>query len=822
MKKHYLLALALFPLLAFGQLKQIVFSELTTGSGMFFGAQMTTTTITVTLQGPSDRFIAFGFGAGMSSGDAIIWSTLGTGAAPLQVRDHNMQGVGVEPPVDAQQDWTVTSNTVSGSNRTIVATRALNTGDANDVVFNFASTTQNLFWSHASSASTQLAYHGSTNRADGIVRNWVLVDQTPPTATTFTPADNAVGASLTNNLSIVFSENIAWGAGSVTLYNAANTAIQTFSNGGPGATISGATLTLNPTANLIVNTGYYVQVDPTAITDIAGNAFAGFTDNTTWNFNTNDVTPPVLTASPFVPADNATGVSLTTNLSATFNENVQPGTGVIELFDGSNTLVEAFDVASSPNVTVTNAVVTINPTSDLTLNQSYYVHIAPTAIHDLSGNNYAGITANTTWNFNTNDLVAPTVIPPFTPADDAAGVPVATNLVINFSEPVAFGTGNMTVFLANGTPFHVIDVTSTTEATISGSTVTVDLASDLQADQSYYVQIAATAVHDLSGNPFAGILNQTTWNFNTNTNTPPALAATPFVPADNATNVATGNPLTATFTENIQLAATGTAKLFLANGTLVESFGQASAGLSVVNDQLTITPTAALNESTAYYVTIDAGFITDLIGNAYTGFTDNATWNFTTGDFTAPTLISSSLSPADNATNVPLNTTLSMTFSEPVAFGTGIIHLNDLSGNSSTQQFDVAAGTGLSISGSTITVTPAALHLLTNYAVIIDATAVQDMSGNAFAGIADPTTWNFTSDDAQGLDELSLVGITWNGTTLTIDPTATVAANLYDASGKLIKAHLGQTTNCSDLTTGIYLLGLQSESTYQTVRLYVR
>jgi methionine-rich copper-binding protein CopC len=471
---------------------------------------------------------------------------------------------------------------------------------------------------------------------------------------------------------------------------------------------------------------------------------------------------------------------------------------------------------------VTNAVVTINPTSDLTVGQSYYVHIAPTAIHDVSGNNYAGITANTTWNFNTNDLTAPTILPPFTPTDDATGVAVATNLVINFSEPVAFGIGNIMISFADGTTYHGIDVSATTEATISGSTVTIDLTADLPIDQSYYVTIVPSAIHDLAGNNFAGIMNGITWNFNTNTNTPPALAATPFVPADNATNVAIANPLSVTFTENIQLAATGTVKLFLSNGTLVESFGQASAGLSVVNDQLTITPTAALNESTAYYVTIDAGFITDLIANAYAGFTDNATWNFTTGDFTAPTLITSSLSPADNATNVPLSTTLSMTFSEPVAFGTGIIHLNDLSGNGSTQQFDVSTGTGLSISGSTITVTPAALHLLTNYAVIIDATAVQDLSGNAFAGIANPTTWNFTSDDAQGLDELALIGVTWNGTTLTIAPTTTVTANLYDASGKLIKAHLGQTTNCSDLTTGVYLLGLLSETTYQTVRLYVR
>ena len=181
MKKIYHLLMAICPILTFGQTKEIAFSELTAGSGMYFGAVMTTTDITVTVQGPSDRFLAFGFGTGMASGnDAIIWSTLGTGAAPLQLRDHRMIGQGNEPTVDAQQDWSVVSNNVSGGNRTIVATRALNTGDANDVTFNFAAASQNLFWSKGPSATNQLQYHCASNRASGIVRNWVLVDVVPP------------------------------------------------------------------------------------------------------------------------------------------------------------------------------------------------------------------------------------------------------------------------------------------------------------------------------------------------------------------------------------------------------------------------------------------------------------------------------------------------------------------------------------------------------------------------------------------------------------------------------------------------------------------
>ncbi len=706
MKFLFACALALCPLFSFGQLKQIAFAELTSGSGMFFGAQMSPTTITVTVKGPSDRFLGFGFGTSMSSGDAIIWSTLGTGAGPLTLRDHTMQGH-QEPAVDAQQDWTVVSNDVVSGSRTIVATRALSTGDANDVTFNFSNTTQNLFWAHAQTASNQIAYHGS-NKANGIVRNWVVVDQTPPTINATNPADNANGASLIANLTATFNESITFGTGSITLYDENDAVVQTVSNGSPGYSISGSTLTFNPSANLLVNTDYYIHIDPTAIKDLAGNPFAGITDNTTWNFNTNDLTAPALAAANALsPADNAVGVAVTANMTATFNENVQTGTGVIELFSGAGTLVESFDIASSALVTVSNATVTINPTADLIDNTDYYVNIAAGAIKDLSGNNYAGITSNTAWNFNTN------------------------------------------------------------------------------------------------------------------TATPPSLAVNPFSPADNATGVALATPLTVTFSENIVLS-TGTVKLFHSNGTLVESFNSASAALTVAGNMLTIDPTDPLLEMNSYYVTIDAGFITDAQANAYAGFSDDATWSFTAGDFTAPLLaVTAPFNPADNTINVAANTVLTVTFNEPVEFGTGMIRLVDEDGGSSSENFNVATGTGLDITGNTVSITPTSgLSMQVHYHVLIDATAITDLSGNAFAGISGVTTWNFQAFLESGLEELSNAGIVWDGTTLVLKND--LSANLYDAMGKTVRKNLSKSTDCSGLTTGIYFVGIQSENATKIFKIYVR
>jgi methionine-rich copper-binding protein CopC len=624
MKKIHFLLFAICPLMAFSQTKEIAFAELTPGSGMFFGAVMTTTDITVTVQGPSDRFIAFGFGTGMATGnDAIIWSTLGTGVAPLQLRDHRMIGQGNEPTVDAQQDWTVVSNNVSGGNRTIVATRALSTGDANDVTFSFAATTQNLFWAKGPSAMNQLQYHGGSNRASGIVRNWVVPDVTPPTISSFIPADNAVGVNVNTNLTIGFSEAISWGTGSVILYDGNDNVIQTISNGTPGSTVSGSTFFYNPPVNLVINTPYYVKVDATAFKDAANNFFAGIADNVTWNFNTNDVTPPALTASPFVPADNSNGVAITTPLSITFNETVQAGTGEIQLYNGSGTLVEAYDVQTSPLITFLAGVVTIDPT-DLVLNTDYYVHVQPGAIKDMSNNNYAGFTNNTTWNFNTNDLVAPLAVAPFSPADDAVDVPATGNFSISFTEDVQISaTGLIEIFTVGGTLVESF-ASGSPQIVVNGDEVTFSTTNALTENTSYYVHITPGFIEDVSGNDFAGITTNTLWNFTVGDFTAPAIAS--LNPADNSIDVLANAIPTVTFDENI-IMGTGSFYLVSENTGVVQEFSTALSNITVTSNSVALDQ-PGLILSFSYHILIDNDAVTDAAGNAFAGISDTTAWSF--------------------------------------------------------------------------------------------------------------------------------------------------------------------------------------------------
>ncbi|MBI3675181.1 MAG: Ig-like domain-containing protein [Proteobacteria bacterium] len=199
-------------------------------------------------------------------------------------------------------------------------------------------------------------------------------------------------------------------------------------------TISGNTVTINPTADLAANTGYYVTLGSGVIKDIAGNNYAGITSTTALNFTTGaaggDTTPPTLTSTS--PADNATGVAVGANITMTFSEAVKAGSGVIEIHRSSDgSLVASISVTDSSQVSFSGGTVTINPTSDLAASTDYYIVLASGVILDSAGNAYAGISSNSVFNFTTaaaTDTTPPTLTST-SPADNATGVAVGANIV---------------------------------------------------------------------------------------------------------------------------------------------------------------------------------------------------------------------------------------------------------------------------------------------------------------------------------------------------------------------------------------------------------
>ena len=162
-------------------------------------------------------------------------------------------------------------------------------------------------------------------------------------------------------------------------------------------------------------------------------------------------------------------------------------------------------------MSVAGSVLTINPTADLLAGKSYAIRIDATAIKDASDNFFAGIADDTTWNFAT-DGTPPTVVT-LSPADDVIDGSAFGNLVVTFNEAIAIGTGNITIKNLTDATESTIAITDGGQVSVAGSVLTINPAADLLAGKSYAIRIAATAIKDTSDNFFAGIADDTTWNF---------------------------------------------------------------------------------------------------------------------------------------------------------------------------------------------------------------------------------------------------------------------------------------------------------------------
>jgi hypothetical protein len=158
-----------------------------------FDVNGTTNKVTMTMVGPSNVWLAVALnttgGNSMGAGgeDVILYDSTG-------LKDRNLTGAQNAPNVDASQDWTQSSNTVTSGVRTIVATRDLDTNDSNDYVF---TTTNNsalpLLWAYGS--GTNLAYHASRGATASTLSTQTIA---------LTPEFNIYPNPVTNELSVEF------------------------------------------------------------------------------------------------------------------------------------------------------------------------------------------------------------------------------------------------------------------------------------------------------------------------------------------------------------------------------------------------------------------------------------------------------------------------------------------------------------------------------------------------------------------------------------------------------------------------------------------
>ncbi len=205
------------------------------------------------------------------------------------------------------------------------------------------------------------------------------------------------------NLVLTFNEPITRGTGTIVLATVEQNVLETFDVAtSDRITISGQTLTLDPTADFPYARGINATFDAASVMDLAGNAHIGLDANpagTVFVFRTEDPpdqTGPVL--SYMSPWGDAVPV-YTDHLFLYFNEPVIPGIGRIVVETTAGAVLETFDMGTSPALTVSGMSVAVQLGVGLDYGTAYRVKLSEGVLRDAAGNGNLSISppAFTTW-----------------------------------------------------------------------------------------------------------------------------------------------------------------------------------------------------------------------------------------------------------------------------------------------------------------------------------------------------------------------------------------------------------------------------------------
>jgi subtilisin family serine protease len=317
-------------------------------------------------------------------------------------------------------------------------------------------------------------------------------------------------------------------------------------------------------------------------------------------------------------------------------------------------------------------------------------------------------------------LLSAPAVTALSPAANSAGAAVAANVTAAFGSAVQ-GVSASTFVLRNASGATVPAAVSYDAAT---HTATLNPEGLLGASQKYTATLTggSAAIRDAAGTPFV----TGSWSFTT--------AAAPTVtartPGANATSVAAGSNVTATFSTGILGLSGSSFVLHGPGGTVVP----AAVTYSATTRTATLDPTANLANDAKYTATLTGGAaaVRDAAGTPLA----STSWTFTTG----PAPVITAMTPRPGATLVRRASNIVVTFSETIqGAGTGTVTLK----NTATGAGVTAAVSRNGTTNQWILNPSATLAARTMYTASVTggAAAVRDLAGNPLKS----ASWTFTT-----------------------------------------------------------------------------
>ncbi|SFX70868.1 Ig-like domain-containing protein [Pseudomonas sp. NFACC36] len=504
------------------------------------------------------------------------------------------------------------------------------------------------------------------------------VDTNVPTATVVI-ADSSLSIGETTTVTITFNEAVnGFDNSDLTIRNGTLSNVSSIDGGVTW------TATFTPSVG-ISDTSNVITLDNTGVRNGANNAGVGTTDSN--NYAVDTVRP----TATIVVADTAIAAGETSLVTITFSEAVAGFTSAdLTVANGTLTGLSTSDGGITWTATFT-------PTNGVT-DTSNIITLANGGIADLAGNVGSGTTNSNSYSVDSLRPTATVVL-----SDSTLRPGETAQVTITFSEAVT-GLSNDDLSVANGT----LSAVSSSDGGLTWTatfTPTVGV-----SDATNLITLDNSGVSDAAGNSGAGTTNSA--NYAVETRLPTATV----VVADNALKAGETSLVTITFSEAV--SGFDNSDLSVSNGTL----SNVSSTDGGVTWTATFTPGTNVSD-TSNLISLDTSGVTNVSGNSGAGVVDSNNYAIDTVRPGATIVVS------DSTLGIGQTTTVTISFTEAV---TGF-DLSDLSVANGVLSNLASSDGGLTW---TATLTPTAGVSDTTNLILLDASTVQDVAGNAGVGIA--------------------------------------------------------------------------------------
>lgn len=211
-----------------------------------------------------------------------------------------------------------------------------------------------------------------------------IVNSVAPVVVSITPSNGSTGVAFASNIAVKFSSTVVLYAGTITLTKSDGTVVETFSvPSSLKVTVSGDTLTIDPTANYEPSIGYKLSITSGTVTDSAAIPYTGMNDYAFTAAAPTAIGASAPTAFQYSPPRNSTGIEIKSIPSINFDKAVNKVSTAFNVLikTAADVLVQTIP-STALTISASGTLLSFGTTSLLLPNTKYKIIVPSSSIYD--------------------------------------------------------------------------------------------------------------------------------------------------------------------------------------------------------------------------------------------------------------------------------------------------------------------------------------------------------------------------------------------------------------------------------------------------------